>query len=217
MTQKELWLRRLANRLQLGVFLKTFVDAAVIYCLSVGALFLFVKLLAPSLWPEALYLLVVAIPLAIGAYWLSRRSLYSQCQTVAMLDRRIGAGGLLMTLMERPHDEWEEHLPEAQQVWQQGLPPIRPVRLLKHLAIPLLFLVAAIILPPRAAQMLYAQPSAISQTQSDQLDQLLKQLDEADVMTPEQAEELQAEIEKLREETKFSPLTHEDWAAVDAL
>jgi hypothetical protein len=217
MTQKEVWLRRLVRRLQFGVFLKSFVDAAVVFCLSVGVLFLAVKLLWPALWPASLYLLLLTIPLTLAAFWISRRAMYSQTQTVAMLDRRIGAGGLLMTLMEQPHDQWEARLPEARQVWLQGLPPIRPVRLLKHLGVPLLFLIAAIILPPRIAQSLTNQPSAISQTQTEQLDQLLKQLAEAEVFAEEESEELQAEIEKLKQETKFSPLTHEDWAAVDML
>ncbi len=217
MTQKELWLRRLVRRLQFGVFLKSFVDAAVVFCLSVGVVFLAVKLLWPAWWPATLYLLLLTIPLTLAAYWLSRRAMYSQSQTVAMLDRRIGAGGLLMTLMEQPHDQWESRLPEARQDWLRGLPPIRPVRLLKHLVVPLLFLVAAIALPPRIAQSLTYQPSAISQTQTEQLDQLLNQLAEAEVLADEETEELQAEIEKLKQETKFSPLTHEDWAAVDTL
>jgi hypothetical protein len=122
-----------------------------------------------------------------------------------------------MTLMEQPHDQWEARLPEARQDWLRGLPPIRPVRLFKHLAVPLLFLIAAMALPPRIAQSLTYQPSAISQTQTDQLDQLLKQIAEAEVLAQEETEELQAEIEKLKQETKFSPLTHEDWAAVDTL
>lgn len=217
MTQKEQWLRRLVRRLQLGLFLQRFVDGGVIFCLTAGVVFLVVKLLWPVWWPATQYLLLAAIPLVPIAYWLSRRSMYSPTQMVALLDRRIGAGGLLMTLMEQPDENWESQLPARRQDWLPGLPPIRPVRLLKHLSIPFLFLLAAFFLPPRDVPLLSAQPSAISLTQTEQLEELLKQLNEADVLEPEDSEELQAEIEKLRDETEFTPLTHEDWAAVDAM
>jgi hypothetical protein len=89
------------------------------------------------------------------------------------------------------------------------------VRLLKYLSLPLLFLCVSIWLPPRVAQALRAQPSAISKLQTEQLEQMLAQLKEVAAVEPERSEALQEEIERLKQQTALTPLTHEDWAAFD--
>ncbi len=214
---KERWLRRLTARLQLGLFLKSFVDWAVVFCLVFGVLVLVSKMFWPQFWPHILWIAAAAIPVAIITFFLSRRHAFTRDQSVAILDKRIGAGGLLMTIMESPDDRWESQLPDADSIWKQAIPGLRPFRTAKHLAIPILFLLITCFIPPRTIQSLMVAPSSVSTNQVSQLTEMLNELDENEVLNDEEQDELEKEIQKLAKETKFAPLTHENWETVDAL
>ncbi len=214
---RQRWLQRIRRRLQLGLFLKSFVDWVVVFCLLAGCLLLATKLFWPDLWPFMLWSLLAVIPVIGGAWLVSRRNPWHDDQSVAMLDRRIGAGGLLMTLVETPDDQWEDHLPAAEQVWRKALPTLRPVRAIKHLIVPVAFLLVTCLIPPRTIQSLQMTPSTVSTTEVARLENMLHELDERDVLSEEDKDELEEEIEKLARETRFNPLTHENWETVDAL
>ena len=214
---KERWLERLSFRLHMGLFLKSAVDRVVLFCLCFGATILFAKMFFPASFPMIWWLGLGAIPVLWFAYRSSRKLPFSESESTALLDRRMGAGGLLMTIMESPDDQWEKQLPVAESVWKRALPAWRPWRTLKHLAVPVLFVVAVCFLPNRIIESLTTQPSVISADQINQLQEMLDELDENDILTEDEKEALEKEIAKLAEETMYQPLTHENWETVDAL
>lgn len=216
-SDKQRWLQRIRRRLHFGLFLKHFTDWTVVFCMAIGCAFLATKLFWASGWPYMLWFLLLSVPLVFGAWWFSRRERYADNQSVALLDQRLGAGGLLMTVVESPDDQWEHQLPVANQVWKQAIPAVRPWRTLKHLALPILFLVFTSLIPSRTVQSMTAIPSTVSRTEVSRLSEMLEELDENEILKEEEKDEIEEQIKKLAKETRYKPLTHENWETVDAL
>ena len=59
-----------------------------------------------------------------------------------MLDQKLAAGGLLMTLSELPGAAWKARLPQLESLWRRALPTLRPVRFARVLILPIVFAVA---------------------------------------------------------------------------
>ncbi len=201
----------------MGEFLRQFGNWLAVYCFVFGGAVLVVKILFPGLWPQVLLLGAAVIPLAIAAWWMTPRSGQGREATVAWLDRRIHAGGLLMALNEIPDPAWSSRLPGSEQAWNETLPRIRPVRFFQSLVLPVLFAIGACFVPLREARTESILENTVGRQASEQLQELLTQLDEASILEEEEKQELQEEIEKLAEESKKTPLTHEKWETVDAL
>ena len=237
MSQFDQWIDRLARRVRLGEFLHRAANWLAVYLLVVGALILAGKLLVPrEIWPGPLgggyrpavsWLLVLcglgsAVLLAIS-WWKSERSRLSRTDLVAWLDRRLGVGGLLMTLSETAtaaDDQaasWATALPEHQEVWRKSMPPVRPRRFTSHVAVPVVFAIVACVVPWRMAFSSSTLQNTVGQRETQELVQLLEELKEAGVLEQQEQEKLDEEIRKLAEDTSRSPLTHEKWETVDSL
>ena len=237
MSQFDQWIDRLARRVRLGEFLHRAANWLAVYLLVVGALILAGKLLVPrEIWPGPLgggyrpavsWLLVLcglgsAVLLAIS-WWKSERSRLSRTDLVAWLDRRLGVGGLLMTLSETAtaaDDQaasWATALPEHQEVWRKSMPPVRPRRFTSYVAVPAVFAIVACVVPWRMAFSSSTLQNTVGQRETQELVQLLEELKEAGVLEQQEQEKLDEEIQKLAEDTSRSPLTHEKWETVDSL
>lgn len=211
------WIEQFQRRIVIGEFLRCAADGLAIFLFIWGTLVLGVRLAVPQLWPHVLWLMIGAIPVAAGAWWLARQRQQSRRETIAMLDRKLQAGGLLMTLAERPDAEWTEHLPQLQSLWQNALPRLVPKRFAASLALPLLFAVATCFVPLREARSTPTVPLAVAQQATQQLEELKESLDKADILREEEKKQLEDEVAKLQQETKDTPLSHENWETVDAL
>ena len=211
------WIEQFQRRILLGEFLHRAADALAIFLFVFGTIVLAVRLAVPQYWPNVLWLAAGAVPVAAVAWWLARQRQQSRRETIAMLDNRLAAGGLLMTLAERPDEEWVTHLPTIQSLWKQALPRIFPKRFTSYLAMPLLFAVAACFVPLREAKSTPIAPQAVAKNATEQLEQLKESLDEAQILKEEEKKEFEEEVAKLQEETQDTPLTHENWETVDAL
>ncbi|MGE3316674.1 MAG: hypothetical protein AB7O26_16275 [Planctomycetaceae bacterium] len=216
MTTLERWVQRHSRRLAFGRFLERFAEWFAGFLFAFGAIVLLVKLLSPELWPQVLWIGLAAIPVTIAAWSISRRSPYSRTESIAMIDRKLDAGGLLMTLSEKPDEEWAERLP-VESAWKNVLPKLRPVRVARFLLLPLAFAAAACLIPPREARTELVRPNVVGREAADQLGESLKLLEEANVLEEKDEKELREAIEKLAIETENTPLTHEKWETVDAL
>ncbi len=216
-SNKRRWLNYIQSRLQLGLFLKSLTDWCVVFCLFVGCIFLLTKIFWVTFWPHALWLLLFAIPVVIGAWRFSRQWRYRDQQSVALLDQQLNAGGLLMTVVETPDDQWEQHLPQAEKIWRKAMPVWRPLRALKMVCLPILFLVVTCLIPPRTLQSLATAPSVVSQTEVTRLAEMLEEFEENEILEDEQRDEIAEQIAKLEKDTRNNPLTHEDWETVDAI
>lgn len=216
MTSTERWVRKHSRRLAFGRFLEHFAEWFAGFLFAFGAIVLAVKLVAPNLWPQVLWIGLAAVPVAFAAWALSRRNGFSRAESIAMIDRKLDAGGLLMTLCEKPDDGWTNRLP-SEAAWRQVLPKLRPVRIARFLILPLAFAAAACLIPPREARTELVRPNAVGQEAAEQLGESLKLLEEANILEEKDKEELREAIQTLAEETENTPLTHEKWETVDAL
>ena len=217
MSPMDRWIERHLRRLAFGRFLERAADALAVFLFVFGTAVLVVKLLVPALWPHVLWLAAAVVPVGLAAWIVSRRNRYTRTNSVAMLDRRLEVGGLLMTLAETPDEQWAEQLPQAESIWQESIPKVRPVRFAKCLMLPLLFAVGACFVPLREAKAEPILPNVVGKQASEQLVEMLDWLEDADVMADEEEEQLREEIEKLADQTEDTPLTHEKWETVDAL
>ncbi len=217
MTARDRWIDRHLRRMHFGQFLQRAAEWLAGYLFVFGGAVLLVKLLLPQFWPDVLWLAVASIPVTFVAWRVARLHAYTRAESVVLLDRRLDAGGLLMTLSEADDAEWERHLPQAETLWRESLPRVRPVRFSKFLGLPLLFAVCSCFVPLRTASTEPILYNTVARTATTQLEEMLEELDEADVLEEEEKEKLREEIEKLTEETKEVPLTHEKWEVVDHL
>ncbi|QDU36431.1 hypothetical protein Mal4_07170 [Maioricimonas rarisocia] len=217
MTARERWLRRNLFRLHLGQFLRSAGDALSIYLCVFGTAVLFSKLLIPALWPHVLWMAVGIVPIVGWAWWRSRVDRFSEREAIALLDRSLGTGGLLMALSEAPDAEWESRLPQLEAAWRASLPRLRPRRFASYVTVPLLFAVGACLIPVRQSQATPIEPGTVGQNAAQDLEEMLVGLDEVEALEEEEKEELREEIEKLIEETADAPLTHERWEMLDSI
>lgn len=211
------WIARCCARLRFGEFLRSAADWLAVYLFVFGSAVLIVKLAMPQFWPHVLWLAVGAIPVAATAWLISGRDRFSRNESIALLDSRLQAGGLLMTLTEAPSNEWEERLPQLESLWKTSLPQLRPIRFARQMLPALAFVAVACLVPPREVEAGTELRSTAGQQAAQSLEELLTELDKAEVLEEEEKQELQDEIDKLLDETKETPLTHEKWETVDAL
>lgn len=217
MQKIELWLRRYGRRVRLGLFLKAAAEVGTAALFLFGAAVLVTKLFVPAAWPHVLWLALAAIPAAGLAWWLAQRETWTRAHSAAGLDESLQTGGLLMTLCERPDPHWLKQLPQDDAAWADAIPKLRPKRFASCLVLPLVFAVASCFAPLRKADTAPAVLNTVGQAATKELEDLLKQLDEEKVLPKDEEEQARKEIEKLVEETKKTPLTHEKWETVDAL
>ena len=212
------WIARCWRRLRFGQFLKSAADVLAIYLFCFGTAVLIVKLARPEYWPHVLWLGLGAISVTAIAWWISGREKFSYTESVAILDQRLNVGGLLMTLAESPDDQWQSYLPQFNSIWKNSLPQLWPMRFIRHILLPALFVCGVFLVPVRVTQ---AKPHAPNNTTgkeaTSQLQEFLAELDNASVLDQEEQQQLKDEIAKLIKETENAPLTHEKWETVDAL
>jgi len=211
------WIDRCWSRLRFGEFLRSAADWLAVYLFVFGSAVLIVKLGTPQFWPHVLWLAVGTAPVTVAAWLVSSRQRFSRGESIALLDSRLQAGGLLMTLTEAPDDEWEQRLPQLETLWRTSLPRLRPVRFVRQMLPAIAFVTIACLIPPRAVEAGTELRSTAGQQASQALEELLTELDKAEVLDEKEKQELRDEIEKLVDETKETPLTHEKWETVDAL
>lgn len=217
MDKKQVWLARMQRKLRWGLFVKWAIKFLAVGLFSCGLLILLLKLVAPGWWPYTLWLLALNIPL-FGLAWIrSHREVYSSQDALAMLDSRIGAGGLLMSIDEMPDTFWESRLPELEQTWRMAIPRFRWLRMLKIEAAPTAFLLAACLIPERTIEQLIPPQLEVAENEIEGLRETLSKLEEQQWISQEDEEELADEIQKLADETRRQNLTHETWETVDAL
>ncbi len=211
------WVARCLRRLRFGQFLDAAADLLAGSLFVFGGLVLVVKLTLPEFWQHALWAGVGVLPATVLGWWLATRQRFTPLEALAVLDSRLQAGGLLLALSEAPDVEWQRRLPQLEELWQRSLPKVRPVSFVRRLTLPLLFAVAAGLIPAREV---VAEPTSFStagQQATAELQELFEELEEAKVLEDEDELQINEEIEKLVEETQQTPLNHEKWETVDAL
>jgi len=217
MSSADKWIDRFLKRVRIGEFLKRAADFGAVFLFSFGTIVLIVKMLIPGMWPHVLWLAAFAVPVAYAAWAVARRNFCSRADSIAMLDKSINAGGLLMTLSERPDPFWRDRLPKLELQYREALPKYRPKRFAGYLALPLMFAVASCFVPLREASTAPVLKNTVAREVTEQLEELLVELEETPILEEEEKEQLREELERLAEESQTTPLTSEKWETLDAL
>jgi hypothetical protein len=175
------WIERFHTRILWGEFLHRVADGLVIYLFVFGSAVLAVRLTLPQFWPHVMWLAAGAVPVAAWAWWMAKKNLQPRQVTVAMLDQQLDAGGLLMTLAERPDAKWNEQLNQFDDLWYQALPRFQPRRFVSFLTVPALFLIGSCFVPLREAMSTPITPQAVASEATARREQLKESLDQAQV------------------------------------
>ena len=155
---------------------------------------------------------VLPVPLlAAGAWWFVRARARSVSLTHAavLADRSAGAGGLLLTRLERPVGEWE--LSANQYARAVTLPPVPWKRPAGALFAALAFLAVGFLLPLPARQVRPANAAAAAKVASVQA--------KAEALAREEplGTPLEEELRRLSEEVAEGRFDAADWEAADSL
>lgn len=217
MTAADRWIERCRRRFSLGQFLERAGSALAVSLFAVGGTILFVKLFLPHAWPHVLWTHLLILPAVVWSWVWSRREAFTRMQSAVWLDSRLAAGGLLLSLAEQPDDRWQASLPQFEQRWRDSLPKFWPAQFLKTLLLPTLFLAGAYWAPVRAIAIPPLLKPTVGQRVVQELEEFMKTVTQTPALENREKQELAAEIAKLAEETKHSPMTNERWEVVDML
>jgi hypothetical protein len=215
MSDPDRFVARLRRRLLVGEFLHVAAGWTAGFLLLFGLAVLAVKLFAPRFSSEVYWSVLAVLPLLGVSAWRAWRRVPFDRDVIALLDKRLEAGGLLMTLSERPDPRWRQRLPSAER-WAAVLPRVRPVRFAKAVVVPALFAAGAGFMPAREEPPPAPQVTAGTDAAKELAD-TFELLDQADAVDGETKESLKEELDRLAEEAEDKPLTHEKWETVDAL
>ena len=205
-------IRRLSRRLALGLFLDTWPAWAAGALLAAGCVALVCKLFVPTASTSLPWLLAAPVLAVAPAWLLSARRSYRSGDVLALADALTGGDGLLLTLSERPADEWG-HGAQVMRAAHLALPRLRPWRRLAIVAPAFAFLVIALLLPQRVRA---SDSSAIADEIVAGLSASLAQLQSHDLVTPEEEKKLEEEIERVRKAAQ-QRMDASAWEAADAV
>ncbi|MCY1081966.1 hypothetical protein [Archangium lansingense] len=167
--------------------------------------------LARLLWREALPWVLPVPLLAAGAWWFVRARArgVSLAYAAVLADRSAGAGGLLLTRLERPVGEWE--LSANQYARAVTLPPVAWKRPAGALLAAFAFLLVGFLLPLPARQVRPVNAAAAAKVASVQA--------KAEALAREEplGTPLEEELRRLSEEVAEGRFDAADWEASDSL
>ncbi|HEX5754630.1 MAG TPA: hypothetical protein VFZ09_51070 [Archangium sp.] len=192
-------------RRRLNAVLWTEAAVAPVWAAATGCVLVRMLLRDAAVW-------VLPVPLlAAGAWWLVRARARSVSLTHAavLADRSAGAGGLLLTRLERPVGEWE--LSANQFARAVTLPPVAWKRPVGALLAALAFLGVGFLLPLPARQVRPANAAAAAKVAAVQA--------KAEALAREEplGTPLEEELRRLSEEVAEGRFDSADWEAADSL
>lgn len=217
------WINAYLRRLRMGEFLQWAADVCAVFCIAFGVCVLSVKLFIPGLWPGVLFLAIGLLPAAAFAWRLAGNHRWTRADAVMRLDQALQAQGLLMMLEEVAWTDsasgaWTKCLADYESKCKQVMPRFRPRRFVGYLFLPLLFAIAVCFVPLRTAADIALQQNSLSRTTTRELAELVELMQKQNLIDdPKEELQVKNEIQKLAEDTRYKPLTHEQWEAVDAL
>ena len=205
------------RRLNRGVVLKVAAEWLAVWLCVFGTVVIVAKRAWPGLWPGILWAAISVIPVLVLSRRRALERRFLAGDGAALLDDRLGAHGLLMTVAERPDSSWRQHLPADEMSWAQAMPRLRPIRFAKVVWLPAIFLGIALTLPAKEAPLDPAKKNRPRLKAVTQLPQMLEELKKADVLEAREHKFLKEEIDKIVEQTKKAPPNAEQWRKIDEL
>ena len=203
---------RLSRRLAIGAFLDVWRTWAAGNLLLAGTVALACRLFVPAAEPYLGWLWLAPVLSLVLALILCRRRAYSETDVVAIADWLTGGHGLLVTLHEQHDPRWAD-APAVERAAQLVLPRLNPWRRLAIIVPALAFLIVALALPQRVAP---AGATPLGTQIADDLSTTLAELQQRELVTPEEEQQLEEAIERLRNAAD-KRVDAGSWEAADAL
>ena len=193
------YLRKIRRRCNVALVSRALGKTALWVLLFAGTFILFAKILGlPSTYYAVPLTAIAAIALAV-AFFLARKSFFTTGDVLPEADNRFGLGGLLMTVAETRDETWTKEV-GRRTAGRQPAPP--RLRLGAHVARSLLcgaFMAATLFVPLRQPPHETAVSSAAAMTLKD-VEEKVASLKQAKVIDSDAEQELEEQIEKLKEE-----------------
>jgi hypothetical protein len=205
-------LRRLARRLALGLVLDVWPAWAAGGLLLAGLVALACRLFVPAAALHLRWLWLVPLVSLVPALIVCARRAYRHEDVAALADWLSGGHGLLLTLTECPDRRWA-HSPLVECAAAIAMPRLRPWRRLAPIVPAAAFLTAALWLPQRAPA---PRQAPLARDIADDLSSTLETLVEQSLVTEDEEQALEQEIERIRRAAD-ERVDASAWEAADAL
>ena len=205
-------LTRLGRRLAVGLFVDVWPKWAAASLLVAGGATLVCRVFFPGASPALPWLWLAPVAAAVPSAIRCVMRRYRPGEVAALADWLGGGHGMLLTQLERDDPAWSESTLLASALTFE-LPRLRPWRKLAPLVPGILFLAAALAVPqrtPAASQALLAEEIAAGLTAS------VQELKQQALVTPEEEQRLEEEIERIRRAAQ-QRVDSSAWEAADAL
>jgi hypothetical protein len=205
-------LKRLGRQLAVGLFLDVWPAWAIASFLAAGAIAVTCRLFFPAAAPYLPWLWLAPALSLIPAGILCVVHRYRPHEVVALADSLGGGQGVLLTLTERADPTWVES-PLVDHSLRFELPRLRPWRRLSALPVAAAFLSIGLWLPQRIPS---GDAGALADDIAGGLASTLEQLKQQDLVTPEDEQKLDEEIERIRRAAE-ERVDGSSWEAADAV
>ena len=205
-------LKRLGRQLAVGLFLEVWPAWAIGSLLAAGVIAITCRLFFPAAAPHLAWLWLAPALSLVPALFVCFMRRYRPDEIVALADSLGGGHGVLLTLTERDDPNWAES-PLVEHALTFALPRLRPWRRLSALPAAAAFLMMALWLPQRSPS---ADRGALADDIAGGLASTLDQLKQQDLVTPEDEQKLEEEIERIRRAAD-ERVDGSSWEAADAV
>ena len=206
-------LGRLRNRLRIGLFLEVWPRWAIASLLVAGTITVVCRMFVVRAAPFVPWLWLAPIVAAIPVLVVCWRRAYRPVEIVALADSLGGGHGLLLTMFETNDDGWRQS-PLVERAAAYVLPRFELRRTLAALMSAAAFLAVAMSLPQRAAPA--ATTAALAEQITANLTAAVVELKQQTLITPEEEQRLEEEIERVRRGAE-DRVDAAAWEASDAL
>jgi hypothetical protein len=205
-------LKRLGRQLAVGLFLDVWPAWAIGSLLAAGVIAITCRLFFPGAAPYLAWLWLAPALSVIPGVIACVLHRYRPHEIVALADSLGGGQGVLLTLTERDDAAWIES-PLVDHSLTFELPRLRPWRRLSRLPVAAAFLLIGLWLPQRSPS---ADRGALADDIAGGLTSTLEQLKQQDLVTPEDEQKLEEEIERIRRAAD-ERVDGSSWEAADAV
>lgn len=205
-------LRRLARRLAVGLFLDTWPKWAVASLLFTGIVALVCRMFIPAVASSLRWLWLAPVLTTLPVLFICFKRAYRPSEIAALADWLSGGHGVVLTQAERDDPAWS-----GSPLFRNGsrfpLPRLRPWRRLAALPPAIAFLAVGLSLPQRVPA---ANGAIVADDIAADLQSTLTELKQQELITPEEEQELEEEIERIRKSAE-ERVGASTWEAADTL
>jgi hypothetical protein len=203
-------LRRLSRRIALGLFLDIWPRWAIGGLMVSGTAALLCRMFYPDAASLLPWLWLVPVLSALPAAYLCIRRRYQPNEIAALADAMSGGQGTLLTLLETKDASWAD----AGKLPQFAMPRWRPWRKLGLVFAAALFLAITLLLPQRV--LTGPRSATLANDIVADLTTTLDELQQQELLTPEEEKKLEEEIERIRKDA-LDRMDASSWEAADAM